>query len=190
MTNQDLSPTEPIILIGPMKAGKSTVGKLLAAQLDWPFVSLDWVEEEYMKPVGYDEAVAVALEQSQDYSARYTYRRSFFDEAVIGFLADHSSSVLELGGGHPILPTEAKQRRVNQALAPYQYVVLLMPAADIETSLKILNARQKPENREPDLNKMFLADNRFFELAKLVVYTDGQSPEESCQEILARLSIV
>lgn len=35
---------EPIILIGPVFAGKSTVGKLLVEALGRPFVSLDQVE--------------------------------------------------------------------------------------------------------------------------------------------------
>ena len=38
---------EPIILIGPLKAGKTTIGTRLAARLDCSFVSLDRLEKQY-----------------------------------------------------------------------------------------------------------------------------------------------
>jgi shikimate kinase len=175
---------EPIILIGPMKCGKSTVGKLLAEQLNQPFISLDQLEHHYSQAVGFDDHVAAALQKTQGDLAWYTYRRGFFDEAVIRFLRDYTSGVLELGGGHPILPDADKQARVNEALAPFRNVVLLLPDASLQTSLNILKQRQKPERLHPDLNELFLEDNRFFELAKFVVYTQDKSPTEVCQKII------
>lgn len=176
--------TEPITLIGPMKAGKTTVGKLLAERLACPFISLDRLERDYTIPAGFDENEAAAIHQQQGGLAWYTYRRAFFDEAVVRFLAEHTVGVLELGGGHPIVPDEAKQQRIAEALAPYHQVVLLLPTPDIRESLKILYERQKPEHREPDLNELFLADDRFFRLAKLVIYTEGRTPAEVCEEIV------
>ncbi len=41
---------EPIILIGPLYAGKTTVGKLLAEGLGRPFVLPDRTERPYQKP--------------------------------------------------------------------------------------------------------------------------------------------
>jgi shikimate kinase len=182
-----LTNNEPIILIGPMKCGKSTVGKLLAEQLNQPFVSLDVLERHYSQAVGFDDHVAVALKKTQGDLAWYGYRRDFFDEAVIRFLKDYTSGVLELGGGHPILPDIDKQVRINEALAPFRNVVLLLPDANLQTSLDILKPRQKPERLHPDLNELFLKDNRFFELAKFVVYTKDKSPTEVCQEIIETL---
>ncbi|HUM68963.1 MAG TPA: shikimate kinase, partial [Chloroflexota bacterium] len=109
---------EPIILIGPVFAGKSTVGKLLAEKLGWSFVSLDGLERGYIRSAGYDEAVVAAIREAEGPFAGYSYRRQFFDTAVTQFLAEHHSGVLELGGGHPIVPDPVKQERINQALAP------------------------------------------------------------------------
>ncbi|MBX3060001.1 MAG: hypothetical protein KF770_26395 [Anaerolineae bacterium] len=79
---------EPIVLIGPLFAGKSTVGKLLAETLGRPFVSLDGLEREYSRVAGYDEEVAAAIREAEGLFAGYSYRRQFFDTAVTQFLAE------------------------------------------------------------------------------------------------------
>jgi shikimate kinase len=177
----------PIILIGPMKAGKTTVGKLLAKQLGCVFNSLDLDEVRYAGEVGYKQRIAEEIRQEQGVTAWYEYRRKHFDHVVIRFLQEHPSGVLELGGGHPILPTPEQQLRVNRALAPISSVFLLIPLDDLARSKFILLERQRPERRNPDLNDLLLADRRFFELAKRVIYTYGSSPEETTEEILAIL---
>ena len=55
--------------------------------------------------------MAAALQTEQGDLAWYTYRRSFFDAVVVQFLAEHAHGILELGGGHPILPDDEKQSR-------------------------------------------------------------------------------
>jgi shikimate kinase len=47
-----------IILIGPIGAGKSTVGSLLAVQLGLPQCSMDERRWHYYKEIGYDETLA------------------------------------------------------------------------------------------------------------------------------------
>ena len=133
--------------------------------------------------------MAADLQTEQGDLAWYTYRRSFFDEVVVQFLSEHRHGVLELGGGHPILPDEEKQIRVNKALAPYRNVVLLMPKEDVQASITILKQRQKPEHLNPDLNELFLQDRRFLDMAKFVVYTQGKSANETCSEIIGFLEL-
>ena len=48
----------PIILIGPMSAGKSTIGSLLAEKLACPNYSLDDKRWDYYDEIGYDHATA------------------------------------------------------------------------------------------------------------------------------------
>ncbi len=177
----------PIILIGPMKAGKTTVGKLLAEQLGCSFCSLDTLEVRYAREVGYKDSLADLIRSEQGVSAWYEYRRKHFDHVVIRFLQEQRTGVLELGGGHPILPTPEQQLRVNRALAVYPNTFLLIPDQDLSRSQFILRERQKPERRNPDLNELILSDRRFFDLARHVIFTHGNSPEESCEEILAIL---
>ena len=50
--------TADIVLIGPVRAGKSTLGRLLAQRLDLPQVSVDELRWKYHKEIGYDETLA------------------------------------------------------------------------------------------------------------------------------------
>jgi shikimate kinase len=185
----DRSEPNQIILIGPCGAGKSTMGKLLAEQLDSSFVSLDGVDRQYMVPAGFDPARAKELWQSGVPFAGYNYGRMFYDAAVVGFLADYPEGVLELGGGHPIIPDRDKQARVIEALRPYNRVVLLLPTMDLRASVERLRERRGIATGKPDLNNLYIADDTFFALAKVVITTEGRTPEETCAEVLTALGI-
>jgi hypothetical protein len=186
----DLTAPNQIILIGPCGCGKSTIGTMLAERLGSPFVSLDRVERDYTIPAGYDPARAEELGKSGVPFAGYNYRRMFFDAAVHGFLADYSEGVLEMGGGHPIIPDRDKQARVIEALRPYNRVVLLLPTADLRESVALLRERCGVAAGEPYINDLYTADDTFFRLARFVVYTQGKTPQETCEEVLAAFGIV
>ena len=47
-----------IILIGPLGAGKSTIGHLLAKKLGLPQCSVDDVRWKYYEEIGYDKLLA------------------------------------------------------------------------------------------------------------------------------------
>ena len=53
-----------IILIGPLGAGKSTVGRLLADKLGLPQCSLDEVRWAYFEELGYDKEMASKIAQA------------------------------------------------------------------------------------------------------------------------------
>lgn len=177
-------PHSAIVLIGPLKAGKSTIRDLLAAQLNWPAFSLDRLERLYIEPLGFDAEQARRIHDAEGPWAWYTYRRQFFAGAVERFLREHPAGVLELGGGHPIAPDAAWQARIDRALAPLSHVVLLLPHPDLAESRRILKARQRPDRLSPDFNDHLLADDRFLRLAKHVVITAGQTPEETARAVL------
>lgn len=58
-----------IVLIGPLFAGKSKLGKLLAEELGLPQVSLDTLRWEYYREIGFDEALAQELRQKGGFLA-------------------------------------------------------------------------------------------------------------------------
>ncbi|WP_374688472.1 shikimate kinase [Promineifilum sp.] len=173
-----------IVLIGPLKAGKSTVRDLLAAQLGWPAYSLDQLERAYIEPLGFDAERARRIHDAEGSWAWYSYRRQYFASAVECFLSEHPAGVLELGGGHPIAPDAVRQARIDRALAPLPYVVLLLPHPDLAESRRILKTRQRPDRLSPDFNDHLLADDRFLRLAKHVVITARQTPEETASVVL------
>jgi shikimate kinase len=180
----EFSGTGALILIGPIAAGKTTVGRRLAAELGCAFHSLDERELEFTRPAGFDLEHMRELFRTGGIHAEYAYRRRFFDAAVAGLLATRPAGVVELGGGHPVVPEAAAQGRIEEALAPYSRVVLMMPCADREEARRVLRGRMGPEAAEADLNRYALADDTLERLARYTLFTEGRSPEETCREVL------
>ena len=91
-----------IILIGPVRTGKSTLGQLLAKKLGLPLVSLDDLRWTYYKEIGYDEALAQRLRQTGGFVALVFYWKPFDAYAVERVLADHDDCVIDFGAGHSV----------------------------------------------------------------------------------------
>ena len=178
---------EPIILIGPIGAGKTTIGKLLAGKLSIPFYSLDEEEKQYTIPLGYSDKQYDLIKEQKGPFPAYEYARGFFDEALIRFLEAHDDGVFDLGGGHPVVQDAQKQQRINALLKPYSNIILLMPMENLDESLTILRKRNEITDEIPDFNTLYFKDRTFWDLAKFVVYTEGKTPEETCGEVLEKL---
>ncbi|MEP7136791.1 MAG: shikimate kinase [Chloroflexota bacterium] len=191
-----MNPT--IILIGPLGAGKSTVGCLLAEKLSLPQCSLDDVRWAYFDEIGYDKELALRIVQSaQTIRKRWSYSKSFEVHAIERALADHSYGVIDFGASNSVYEDESQLARVEKALAPYPNVILLMPSANPDESAEILKARltlivkAKGEeiNQELlDINEYFITHPSNQRLAKMVIYTKDKTPAEICDEILGKLA--
>ena len=188
----------PIVLIGPMCAGKSTLADLLADQLALPRLELDEVRTEYYKAAGYDEAEASRIGRSEEgIIAILRYWKPFEVYAVEHVLVDYNDYVIDFGAGHSVYEDKALFGRVERALAPHPNVILVLPSPELDKSVAVLNARFKELllREVGEVNEELFAVNAHFvkhpsnhKLAKIVVYTEGKTPEETCAEILERLS--
>lgn len=76
-----------IILIGPMGVGKSTIGELLATHLKLPQKSMDEYRWDYYQEIGYDQAHAKKLDQTEGTFGVYRYWKAFEIHAVERLLA-------------------------------------------------------------------------------------------------------
>jgi shikimate kinase len=177
-----------IVLIGPIGAGKSTLGNLLAAALGLPRCSLDDVRFRYYGEIGYDESVAKARYQSEGFWGLYRYWKPFEAHAVERVLEDHPNSVIDFGAGHSVYEDDALFARVKRAMAPCRHVVLILPSPSLDTSLKVLRERRPSLTTiEPDINEHFIRHPSNHELATFTVYTEGGLPEDTCARILGRI---
>tara|TARA_R110002096_G_scaffold196966_2_gene380009 strand:- start:428 stop:943 length:516 start_codon:yes stop_codon:yes gene_type:complete len=77
-----------IYLVGPMAAGKSTIGKLLAQKLSKPFYDTD---AELIKSTGVEVALIFELEGEQGFRKR--------ESEKLGELAQLDGAVIATGGG-------------------------------------------------------------------------------------------
>lgn len=174
-----------IILIGPIGTGKSTLGKLLAEKLGLPSRSMDELRWDYYKEIGFDNAVQNEIGEREGFLGVYRYWKPFEAHAVERLLAEHHNCVIDFGGGHSVYEDDELFARVQQILAPYPNVVLILPSADLDESVQILRERNGENVPDGfDLNAHFVKHHSNHDLAKFVVYTKGKSPEATRDEIL------
>jgi shikimate kinase len=185
-----------IILIGPLGAGKTSVGCLLAEKLNLPFCSVDNVRWAYFQKAGYDKTLASKIAASgQGIQGVLRYSKPFEAQIVEEVLADHHG-VIDFGASNSVYDDEDLIARVENALAPYPNVILLLPSPDMDESVEILKNRLVLMLVEAgkdftdelfELNEYFVKHPSNHRLAKLVIYTKDKTPEEVCDELVLKL---
>jgi hypothetical protein len=185
-----------VVLIGPMHAGKSTVGKALAERLGVVQVSMDDVRFGYYMEIGYDEGEARVRGERGGLEAVVKYWKPFEAHAVERLLAERAGErcVIDFGAGHSVYEDAGLFERVRVALEGWWVVVLLLPVEDEGESLRILMERRDAAN--PDMrgkpagvNEHFVRDPSNRRLADVVVYSAGRTVGEVVEEIAGRMGV-
>src|SRR5690242_3155304 len=113
---------DSILLIGPWRAGKSTLGRLLAHALGIPFCDLPTKAADYWRPAGYDPEAFRCISQEEGIEAALRYVEPFEVATLERGLQDHSGSVIEVGPLQVVQERPELARRVQSALAAFQNV--------------------------------------------------------------------
>ena len=163
-----------LILVGPMGAGKSTIGRLLAKELHLSFKDSD---KEIEVRTGADIPWIFDVEGEQGFRER--------EQAVIADLCREDGLVLATGGG-------AVLRQENrEALRAGGRVIYLH--ASVEQQLeRTARDRNRPLLRTADPGRVLrdllaIRDPLYREIADVVIDTDQRPPRMVVQEILSRL---
>jgi len=186
-----------IILIGPLGAGKTTIGQLLAKKLGLPLCSVDNVRQYYYKKVGYNLSLGSKIGSSdQGVGGVLRYSKPFEAQMVQMVLVDYQGSIIDFGASNSVYDDEDLLTQVEDALAPYTNVILLLPTPDVEESAEILKNRliqmlakagKTYTNELFELNRYFVEHPANHRLAKRVVYTKDKTPKSICDEIVQKL---
>ena len=178
-----------IVLIGPPFAGKSTVGKLLAEQLQLPQISLDTLRWQYYREIGFDDDLAQEIRQKGGFLAVVAYWSLFNSYAIERALAEHTNCVFDCGGGPIVFENHLQQAQIKKALEPFTHVIRLLPSPDLHKSIQILRERG---SHLPGINAQGFDWSAYFVpheqnrlLATHELYTEGKTPTETCAEILS-----
>jgi len=186
--------TTPIILIGPMCTGKSTLAALLAGRLALPRVELDDIRWDYYTEAGYNDDDARSAHESGGTLAFLAYCKPFEAYAVERALDSFSAAVIDFGAGHTVQDDPTLAKRVAQALAPHPNVILPLPSPDPARSIEVLNRRLRKlllrevgsvDESVLEINAHFITHPANHSLAKHILFTEGEEPAETCQRILA-----
>ncbi|MDX1706047.1 shikimate kinase AroK [Pseudidiomarina sp.] len=166
-----------IFLVGPMGAGKSTIGRQLARQLHLEFFDSD---AEIERRTGADIAWVFELEGEEGFRAR--------EEKVIEELTENTGIVLATGGGS-ILSKESRNRLSARGIVVY-----------LQTTIDKQLARTQRDKRRPLISEAenprevleTLADSRnalYEEIADVIVRTDDQSAKIVIDEIIEKVGL-
>ena len=178
---QEFSAPRVVALTGFMGAGKTKVGRALAALLNWPFVDLDQ-----------------EVELSQKMPIRDIFRlqgeprfRTIEAETLRRILAEMSApSVIALGGGTFTRASNADLLRGSGALV----VFLDTPIEEMLQRCRI-EPQGSPENLRPlaadadAFRALYMERLPQYRNADLAVNTAGRTAEENAQEIAVRLQL-
>jgi len=186
-----------IILIGPIGTGKTTIGHLLADSLDLPLRSVDVVRSAYYQKVGYDESLTSTIAASgQGIRGVLRYAEPFDAKMIKMLLADFPRSILDFGASNSVYSDSEILSNVEQTLAPYPNVILLLPSPDREESAELLKIRlTRVLTKEGktfsdelfELNDYFIQHSSNYQLAKRIIYTKNKTIEIIRDEIVKGL---
>lgn len=163
-----------IILVGPMGAGKSTIGRLLAKELRLPFRDSD---KEIEQRTGASIPLIFDVEGEQGFRER--------EHAVIKDLCEMRGLVMATGGGAVLRPDN------RQLLRAGGRVIYLCTSVEqqLDRTSRDRNRPllQKPNPSEILANLMAVRDPLYREVADIIVQTDERPPRLVVVEIMGRL---
>jgi shikimate kinase len=160
-----------IFLIGPMGAGKSSVGRYLAKTLDMDFYDTD---EEIEKLTGVDLGWIFDIEGEEGFRKR--------EAAVVAKLAKRSHIILATGGGTVMEPE-------NQAVLKARGSVIYLAVSLENQEPRVVNDIRRPllqvKNRQEVLEKLQAEREPIYQaLADFTVKTDNRSVRAVVDDIL------
>ncbi|TAJ52703.1 MAG: shikimate kinase AroK [Nevskiaceae bacterium] len=159
-----------LFLVGPMGAGKTTVGKKLAETCNLDFVDSD---HEIEVRTGVDISYIFEKEGEEGFRRR--------EQAVIDDLTTRGGIVLATGGGAVLLP-ENRAHLSARGLVVYLHASLEQQLARTERSEHrplLMNG----DRRETLIRLFEHRDPLYREVADLVVETDGKNARQLAREI-------
>lgn len=179
----------PIVLIGPVRAGKTTLARLISERLQLLHVSLDEVRWAYYREIGYNDELAKQIRISGGFLALMFYRQLFDVYSVERVLRDHPNAVVDFGAGVGPYENLNQVKQVQELLAPVSNIFLILPSPDLEETIRVLSQRDAspPSGMTFDINRHFVNHPGYRLLAKHVVYNQNQTPAQTCTEVLALL---
>lgn len=162
-------------LIGPMGAGKTTIGRKLAEELGLEFLDTD---EEIERRTGTTISIIFDIEGEEGFRAR--------EQKVLDDFSQSGGAVIATGGGS-ILTGE------NQRIMSERGTVIYLATTVAEQMRRTRNKRNRPllETDDPEATLKDLAAERdplYERLADIQVESDGRRASSVVKEIIDKLS--
>lgn len=163
-----------VFLVGPMGAGKTTIGKLLAEELQFEFKDVD---REIEVRAGVDIPWIFDQEGETGFRVR--------EAAVLDELSQMDGVLISTGGG-------AVLREDNRQIMRERGTVVYLHTTVAEQARRTGRDRKRPllQGRDPAAvlaELMLVREPLYREVAHLVISTDGRGPKVVAHEIVRQL---
>lgn len=174
MAVPDRAVPDRIVLVGPMGAGKSTIGRLLAKQLGYPFLDTD---REIEARCGADIPWIFDMEGESGFRQR--------ESQIIAELMERTPLVLATGGGAVLRPENRQQ--LGQAFVVYLRTSLSQQYE--RTRLDRNRPLLQQDNPRAILERLFSErDPLYSELADIIMKTDRKSPRVVVRQLISQFN--
>ena len=159
-----------VILVGPMGAGKTTIGRLLAEELKLPFKDSDRLIEER---TGADIPWIFDIEGEEGFRQR--------ESSTLKELLGEPALVLATGGG---IVLREKNRKSLKSLGSVVYLTASVDQLVERTCRDKKRPLLQVDDPEKKIRELIEFRHPLYEaVADIVVNTDGKSPKNVAQEI-------
>ncbi|KAA1171658.1 shikimate kinase AroK [Marinobacter salinexigens] len=164
-----------VVLVGPMGAGKSTIGRMLAKELGYRFLDSDRIIEERC---GANIPWIFDVEGEDGFRQRET--------AMLDELSGEERTVLATGGGAVMKPE-------NHPLLKKGAVVIYLKTSLEQQVERTRKDRNRPllQNDDPVgvLKRLFrIRDPLYCRLADIIMYTDRKSPRLVVRQLVNKIN--
>lgn len=164
-----------VFLIGPPGAGKSTIGRMLAAKLGFDFLDTDHVIEQR---TGADISWIFDVEGESGFRDR--------EHQVLAEMVLETNVVVATGGGIVLRP---ENRSLLSALDVVVYLEASLQQLLVRTSKDKKRPLLQVENPSERIAALLAERSPFYEsVCDLKINTDGHSPKSTVQTILQQIS--
>ena len=166
---------ERLVLTGFMGAGKSTIGRLLAARLGWTFLDLD---------AHLEERTGTTVPEIFAVHGEARFRR--LESSALASALTRRSTVIALGGGTP----EGLTNRLLLEQTPATLTVFLDAPFPTLFDRCVLQDISRPVLADPDQAQARFSLRRplYLRLAKLAIDTSALSPEDTVQTLILAMN--
>ena len=178
----------PIVLIGSSNTSKTSVGKLLAQQLNLAFISLPDISEKYFLEIGFNKTQQEQAWEEDGGDGFYRYMMPFDAYAIERALSEYRECVIEFAAEQSVYDDDQLLEKVQQILQPLTHVILLLYSPDIEESLRILEEGSTAIVNGMEINEHFVKHHSNHDLANYIVYTKDKTPIQTCEDVLSKIN--
>lgn len=167
-----------ILLVGPRGAGKSTVGRLLAERLGWPFIDTDEMAARH---------AGATIREIFERQGEAVFRA--YEASAIAGATEGVRAVISVGGGAVLSPgNRARLRRAGLVVWLTAELAELERRITADPATAEMRPALTPHGRHEELAHLLaVRDPLYAETAALTIDTTGRTAADVADAIVAHL---